>query len=213
MIPKTHRVEDDHFHDHCGVFGVFGHPEAAKLTYLGLYALQHRGQESAGIASSDGADCTSTRAWGRSRKSSRPMCLRSFPGARPSANALFDGGRQHLKRAADGDRLQQGQSGAGPQRQPDECARSAAPAGTSRLDFPDHQRHGSDRASDRAQRGAQSCRAHRRRAQSSGRRVFAVLLTRDEMYAIRDPRGFRPLVAGAPRWRVGGRPRKRARSI
>ncbi|SHJ52278.1 amidophosphoribosyltransferase [Desulfatibacillum alkenivorans DSM 16219] len=37
--------------DECGVFGVFGHPEAAKLTYFGLYALQHRGQESAGIAS------------------------------------------------------------------------------------------------------------------------------------------------------------------
>lgn len=38
----------------CGIVGVFGHPEAAKLTYLGLYALQHRGQESAGIVSSDG---------------------------------------------------------------------------------------------------------------------------------------------------------------
>jgi amidophosphoribosyltransferase len=45
---------DDHFHDECGVFGIFGHEEAAKLTYLGLYALQHRGQESAGIASADG---------------------------------------------------------------------------------------------------------------------------------------------------------------
>jgi len=42
---------DDHFHDECGVFGVFGHPEAANLAYLGLYALQHRGQESAGIVS------------------------------------------------------------------------------------------------------------------------------------------------------------------
>jgi amidophosphoribosyltransferase len=42
----------DRFHDECGVFGVHGHPEAAHLTYLGLYALQHRGQESAGIASS-----------------------------------------------------------------------------------------------------------------------------------------------------------------
>ena len=41
-------------HDECGVFGVFGHPEAAQLTYLGLYALQHRGQESAGIVTSDG---------------------------------------------------------------------------------------------------------------------------------------------------------------
>jgi len=38
----------------CGVFGVFGHKDAAKLTYFGLYALQHRGQESAGIVSSTG---------------------------------------------------------------------------------------------------------------------------------------------------------------
>ena len=38
----------------CGVFGVYGHSEASKLAYLGLYALQHRGQESAGIASTDG---------------------------------------------------------------------------------------------------------------------------------------------------------------
>src|SRR5258706_11236779 len=44
---------DDHFHDYCGVVGVFGHEDAAKLGYLGLYALQHRGQESAGIASLD----------------------------------------------------------------------------------------------------------------------------------------------------------------
>jgi amidophosphoribosyltransferase len=43
----------DKFRDECGVFGIFGHPEAANMTYLGLYALQHRGQESAGIAASD----------------------------------------------------------------------------------------------------------------------------------------------------------------
>lgn len=40
--------------EECGVFGIYGHPEAANLTYLGLYALQHRGQEGAGICSSDG---------------------------------------------------------------------------------------------------------------------------------------------------------------
>ena len=45
----------DKFKDECGVFGVFGHPEAAKLAYLGLYALQHRGQESGGIVASNGA--------------------------------------------------------------------------------------------------------------------------------------------------------------
>ncbi len=39
---------------YCGVFGVYGHPNAAELTYYGLYALQHRGQESAGIVTSDG---------------------------------------------------------------------------------------------------------------------------------------------------------------
>jgi len=43
----------DKFHDECGIFGVYGHPEAANLTYLGLHALQHRGQEGAGICSSD----------------------------------------------------------------------------------------------------------------------------------------------------------------
>src|SRR3990170_57089 len=45
---------EDRFNDECGVFGIYGHPEAANLTYLGLYSLQHRGQESAGIATTDG---------------------------------------------------------------------------------------------------------------------------------------------------------------
>lgn len=44
----------DHFHDECGVVGVWGHPEASTLCHLGLHALQHRGQEGAGIVSSDG---------------------------------------------------------------------------------------------------------------------------------------------------------------
>src|SRR5437764_1658800 len=44
-----------HYPKHyCGVFGVYGHPNAAELTYYGLYALQHRGQESAGIVTSGG---------------------------------------------------------------------------------------------------------------------------------------------------------------
>jgi amidophosphoribosyltransferase len=49
----------------CGVFGIFGHPEAANLTYLGLHALQHRGQESAGIATSDGQNLSLHRGMGQ----------------------------------------------------------------------------------------------------------------------------------------------------
>jgi amidophosphoribosyltransferase len=54
----------DKFKDECGIFGIFGHAEASKLTYLGLYALQHRGQESAGIAASDGVRMSAHRAMG-----------------------------------------------------------------------------------------------------------------------------------------------------
>ena len=49
---------DDKPKDECGVFGVFGHPKAVELTYLGLRALQHRGQESSGIVASDGEKFT-----------------------------------------------------------------------------------------------------------------------------------------------------------
>jgi amidophosphoribosyltransferase len=54
----------DKFHEECGVFGIYGHPDAANLTYLGLYALQHRGQESAGIVSTDGKKLFSERSMG-----------------------------------------------------------------------------------------------------------------------------------------------------
>jgi len=54
----------DKFHEECGVVGVYGHPEAATLAYLALYALQHRGQESAGIVASDGEVVTSHRGMG-----------------------------------------------------------------------------------------------------------------------------------------------------
>ena len=52
MIPPVHECPIQH---HCGLFGVYGHEDAVFLTHLGLYALQHRGQESAGIVSTDGS--------------------------------------------------------------------------------------------------------------------------------------------------------------
>jgi amidophosphoribosyltransferase len=57
-------LTNEKFRDECGVFGIFSHPESARLTYLGLYALQHRGQESCGITSSDGAELHSESAMG-----------------------------------------------------------------------------------------------------------------------------------------------------
>src|SRR5437764_14732987 len=63
--PRTRTEDDDdRFHDECGVFAIFGHDEAANLTYLGLHALQHRGQESAGIVASDGAHLKTFKAQG-----------------------------------------------------------------------------------------------------------------------------------------------------
>jgi amidophosphoribosyltransferase len=54
-------AEADCFHEECGVFGVYGHPDAAALTALGLHALQHRGQESAGIVAYDGEQFSAHR--------------------------------------------------------------------------------------------------------------------------------------------------------
>jgi amidophosphoribosyltransferase len=54
----------DKFHEECGIVGIHGYPEAANLAYLGLHALQHRGQESAGIATSDGKKITCHKAMG-----------------------------------------------------------------------------------------------------------------------------------------------------
>jgi amidophosphoribosyltransferase len=70
----------DKFKDECGVFGIFGHPEAANLTYLGLFALQHRGQESAGIASADGEKLRVSRAMGEVAEAFDEPTLSKLPG-------------------------------------------------------------------------------------------------------------------------------------
>ena len=54
MANELPLISPDKFHDECAVFGIYGHKEAANLAYLGLYALQHRGQEASGIVSNDG---------------------------------------------------------------------------------------------------------------------------------------------------------------
>jgi amidophosphoribosyltransferase len=70
----------DGFREECGVFAIYGHPEAANLAYLGLYALQHRGQESAGIASSDGRDIYCHKSMGHVAEIFTPEVLGGLPG-------------------------------------------------------------------------------------------------------------------------------------
>jgi len=68
-------------HEECGIFGIYGHPEAANLTYLGLYALQHRGQEGAGICSSDGRQLFVEKSMGLVADVFSEKRLRRLPGS------------------------------------------------------------------------------------------------------------------------------------
>lgn len=67
-------------HEECGIFGIYGHPEAANLAYLGLYALQHRGQEGAGICSSDGRQLFLEKSMGLVADIFNEKRLRRLPG-------------------------------------------------------------------------------------------------------------------------------------
>ncbi|HZR81974.1 MAG TPA: amidophosphoribosyltransferase [Candidatus Binatia bacterium] len=71
----------DKFHEECGVVGVYGHPEAANLAYLALYALQHRGQESAGIVSSRGDALVAHRGLGLVADIFNPDIIRRLVGS------------------------------------------------------------------------------------------------------------------------------------
>lgn len=73
--PKFYNI-----HEECGIFGVYGHPEAANLTYLGLYALQHRGQEGAGICSSDGKGLSLEKSLGIVAEVFNEKKLKRLPG-------------------------------------------------------------------------------------------------------------------------------------
>jgi amidophosphoribosyltransferase len=70
----------DKLHEECGVFAIYGHSEAANLTYLGLYALQHRGQESAGIATSDRREIRCFKSMGHVADVFTPERIASLPG-------------------------------------------------------------------------------------------------------------------------------------
>ncbi len=95
-----HDGDCDHFRDECGVFGIVNHPEAANMAYLGLHGLQHRGQESAGIVSSDGDQLYVYRRLGLVGDVFTPEALSQLPGNRAIGHVRYStAGGSHLSNA------------------------------------------------------------------------------------------------------------------
>ncbi|MBI5166932.1 MAG: amidophosphoribosyltransferase [candidate division NC10 bacterium] len=93
-------MECDKFHEECGICGIYGHPEASNITYLGLYALQHRGQESAGIASSDGQVLHLEKAMGLVADVFTRERLKRLPGQAAIGHVRYSTtGSSHIKNA------------------------------------------------------------------------------------------------------------------
>jgi amidophosphoribosyltransferase len=199
---------DEHLHDHCGVFGVFGHPEAAKFTYLGLYALQHRGQESAGIVTTDGAELFARKGMGLVEEVFPAEVLAGLPGAAAIG---------HTRYSTAGDT-----SLANAQPIVIDCNKGKLALGhngnlTNALEWRRKLEHrGSifQTTSDTevivhliARSPARNLPGAIGDALNQVEGAYSLLaLTRDELYAIRDPRGFRPLVLGRLRAPAGAGP-------
>ena len=93
-------MDDDHFHDQCGVFGVFGAKEASNLAYLGLHSLQHRGQEAAGIVSSNGEQLFVHRGMGLVQDVFTATQLERLPGNSAIGHVRYTtAGGSHIKNA------------------------------------------------------------------------------------------------------------------
>src|ERR671929_176475 len=83
-------LDGDRLREECGVFGIFNHPDAAAITALGLHALQHRGQEAAGIVTFDGKRFHSERRMGLVGDTfSRPEVIERLPGASATGHVRY----------------------------------------------------------------------------------------------------------------------------
>ena len=93
----------DKFHEECGIFGIYGHAEASTLTQLGLFALQHRGQEACGIVSSDGADLHQFRSKGLVADVLVEDVLKTLTGASAIGHTRYStAGKNTIKSASTG---------------------------------------------------------------------------------------------------------------
>ena len=143
----THPFDDDTLHEECGIFGVSGSDGAAALVALGLHALQHRGQEAAGITSFDGANFHYPSRDGACRRQfrSRRRHPRAAGHRRVGACPLFDDGRDRAAQRPAAvcrsvDRRLRGRA----QRQHLERDEAAARPRPPRLDLPVDQRYRDD---------------------------------------------------------------------
>ncbi len=195
---NTRHILDDHFHDECGVFGVFGHPEAANLAYLGLYALQHRGQESAGIVSSDGKELYVHRAMGEVEEIFQPSVLAQLPGSLAIGHTRYStAGDKALLNAQpimiDCNKGKVALGHNGNLTNAAEWRRKLEHRGSIFQTNSDTEVivHLIARSQARNLSGAIGDALNQVEGAYS-----LLVLTKDELYAVRDPRGFRPLVLG-----------------
>jgi len=200
-------LDDDHFHDECGVFGVFGNEEAAKLTYLGLYALQHRGQESAGIAATEGVQLRVERGMGLVQELFTPDVIARLPGAAAIG---------HTRYSTAGDTTLMNAQPLASDCNKGKLALAHNGNLTNALDLRRNLEHkGSifQTTSDtevivhlvaRSKVGNLAGAIADALGQVEGA-YSLLILTRDEIFAVRDPRGFRPLALGrlGDAWVVG----------
>lgn len=189
---------DDHFHDECGVFAVFGHEEAAKLAYLGLYALQHRGQESAGIVATDGAGLRVEKGMGLVQDIFTPDVIARLPGDAAIGHTRYStAGDTSLTNAqplvSDCNKGKLSLAHNGNLTNAGELRRSLEHKGsifqtTSDTEVIVH-------LVARSKVGNLAGAIADALGQVEGA-YSLLILTRDEIFAIRDPRGFRPLCLG-----------------
>ena len=203
----------DKFREECGVFGIFGHPEAANMTYLGLYALQHRGQESAGIAAADLQQVRVSRAMGYVADTfDNNDAVAPARAAGHRSRPLLDGRReQALECPADPDRLRARPDRHLPQRQPRERRRAPRRARSSGLDLPVRQRHRGRAAPVRPFEGGVGRRRDRRVGGPGSGRVFVPDADQGSAHGGPRPAWVPPAGARPPRRRVRWSVRKPAR--
>jgi len=184
--------------EECGVCGIFGHPDAAKLTYFGLYALQHRGQESAGIVSSDGEQVREYKGMGLVHDVFTEESLRGLPGHLAVGHVRYSTtGASNIVNAQPFTATHQG------------CTVAVAHNGNLvniRALRDELEKQGSifQSTMDSEVVVHLMARGHAKSLEKAIADTFAkvkgaysvLLLTRDKLVAVRDPQGFRPLCLG-----------------